>query len=70
MPLANHGKPARTALTIEFELNGQTFTALNAGPTFKFNEAISFQVNCESQEEIDYYWRKLDIKTLQHAYDA
>jgi predicted 3-demethylubiquinone-9 3-methyltransferase (glyoxalase superfamily) len=54
-----HGKPAGTVMTIEFELNGQVFTALNGGPIFKFNEAISFQVNCESQEEIDYYWGKL-----------
>lgn len=54
-----HGKPAGTVLTVEFELNGHTFTALNGGPMFKFNEAISFQVNCESQEEVDYYWRKL-----------
>jgi predicted 3-demethylubiquinone-9 3-methyltransferase (glyoxalase superfamily) len=54
-----HGKPAGTVLTIEFELNGQAFTALNAGPLFKFNEAISFQVSCESQEEVDYYWGKL-----------
>jgi predicted 3-demethylubiquinone-9 3-methyltransferase (glyoxalase superfamily) len=54
-----HGKPAGTVLTMEFELNGQTFTALNGGPMFKFNEAISFQVGCESQEEIDYYWEKL-----------
>jgi predicted 3-demethylubiquinone-9 3-methyltransferase (glyoxalase superfamily) len=54
-----HGKPAGTVLTIEFELNGQAFTALNGGPVFKFNEAISFQVGCESQEEVDYYWEKL-----------
>jgi predicted 3-demethylubiquinone-9 3-methyltransferase (glyoxalase superfamily) len=54
-----HGKPAGTVLTIEFELNGQTFTALNGGPIFKFNEAISFQVSCESQEELDYYWERL-----------
>jgi predicted 3-demethylubiquinone-9 3-methyltransferase (glyoxalase superfamily) len=54
-----HGKPAGTVLTMEFELNGQTFTALNGGPMFKFNEAISVQVGCESQEEIDYYWEKL-----------
>ncbi|MGH7799717.1 MAG: VOC family protein [Thermodesulfobacteriota bacterium] len=54
-----HGKPAGTVMTIEFELNGQVFTALNGGPIFKFNEAISFQVNCESQEEVDYYWGKL-----------
>jgi predicted 3-demethylubiquinone-9 3-methyltransferase (glyoxalase superfamily) len=54
-----HGKPAGTVLTIEFELNGQAFTALNGGPMFKFNEAISFQVSCESQEEVDDYWGKL-----------
>ena len=54
-----HRKPAGTVLTIEFELNGQAFTALNGGPVFKFNEAISFQVSCESQEEVDYSWGKL-----------
>jgi predicted 3-demethylubiquinone-9 3-methyltransferase (glyoxalase superfamily) len=54
-----HGKPAGTVLTMEFKLNGQAFTALNGGPMFKFNEAISFQVGCESQEEVDYYWEKL-----------
>ena len=54
-----HRMPAGTALTVEFELDGQTFTALNAGPMFKFTEAISFQVACESQEEVDYYWEKL-----------
>jgi predicted 3-demethylubiquinone-9 3-methyltransferase (glyoxalase superfamily) len=54
-----HGKPAGTVLTVAFELNGQEFTALNGGPVFKFNEAISFQVNCEDQEELDYYWEKL-----------
>ena len=46
-------------LTVEFEINGQTFTALNGGPAFKFNEAISFQVHCKSQNEVDYYWEKL-----------
>ena len=54
-----HGKPAGTLLTMDFELNGQPFTALNGGPMFKFNEAVSFQVHCESQEELDYYWEKL-----------
>jgi len=44
---------------VAFELDGQAFTALNGGPMFKFNEAISFQVNCETQEEVDYYWEKL-----------
>ncbi len=54
-----HGQPAGTVMTIEFELNGQSFTALNGGPMFKFNEAISFQVSCATQDEIDYYWGKL-----------
>jgi predicted 3-demethylubiquinone-9 3-methyltransferase (glyoxalase superfamily) len=54
-----HGKPAGTVMIVAFELNGQAFTALNGGPMFKFNEAISFQVHCETQEEVDYYWEKL-----------
>jgi predicted 3-demethylubiquinone-9 3-methyltransferase (glyoxalase superfamily) len=54
-----HGKPPGTVLTVAFELDGQAFTALNGGPSFKFNEAISFQVDCETQEEVDYYWQKL-----------
>jgi len=44
---------------VAFELDGQPFTALNGGPTFTFNEAISFQINCESQQEVDFYWEKL-----------
>lgn len=54
-----HGKPAGMAMTVAFKLDGQDFTALNGGPQFKFNEAISFQVPCETQEEIDYYWSRL-----------
>lgn len=54
-----HRKLAGTVMTIEFELNGQMFVALNGGPIFKFNEAISFQVHCESQQEVDYYWERL-----------
>lgn len=54
-----HGKPAGTVMTVAFELNGQKFTALNGGPIFKFNEAISFQVECETQKEVDYFWEKL-----------
>jgi predicted 3-demethylubiquinone-9 3-methyltransferase (glyoxalase superfamily) len=54
-----HGRPARTVMTVAFALDGQSFTALNGGPMFKFNEAISFQVNCETQEGVDYYWAKL-----------
>jgi predicted 3-demethylubiquinone-9 3-methyltransferase (glyoxalase superfamily) len=52
------GKPGSVML-VEFELDGQMFTALNGGPAFKFNEAISLQVECENQKEIDYYWEKL-----------
>jgi predicted 3-demethylubiquinone-9 3-methyltransferase (glyoxalase superfamily) len=54
-----HGKPAGTVMIVAFELDGQAFTALNGGPVFTFNEAISFQVHCETQEEVDYYWEKL-----------
>lgn len=54
-----HGQPPGRVLTVGFELNGQPFTALNGGPDFKFNEALSLQVPCDSQEEIDYYWDKL-----------
>jgi predicted 3-demethylubiquinone-9 3-methyltransferase (glyoxalase superfamily) len=46
-------------LTVDFEIEGQKFVALNGGPIFKFNEAISFQVHCETQKEVDYYWEKL-----------
>ncbi len=54
-----HHRPAGSVMTVEFELDGQKFTALNGGPQFKFNEAVSFQINCENQKEIDYYWEKL-----------
>ena len=54
-----HGKEPGSVMTVEFVLNGQTFTALNGGPIFKFNEAVSFQVLCESQEEIDFCWAEL-----------
>lgn len=54
-----HGKTAGTVMTVAFELDGQAFTALNGGPIFQFNEAVSLQVDCESQEEVDYYWQKL-----------
>jgi predicted 3-demethylubiquinone-9 3-methyltransferase (glyoxalase superfamily) len=54
-----HGKQPGSVMTVEFVLNGQTFTALNGGPIFKFNEAVSFQVFCDTQEEIDHYWDKL-----------
>jgi predicted 3-demethylubiquinone-9 3-methyltransferase (glyoxalase superfamily) len=51
--------PKGRVLTIAFELDGQKFTALNGGPVFKFTEAVSFVVRCDSQEEVDYYWSKL-----------
>jgi predicted 3-demethylubiquinone-9 3-methyltransferase (glyoxalase superfamily) len=54
-----HGQKAGKVLTAEFELEGQSFTALNGGPQFKFTEAISFQISCDDQAEIDYYWDKL-----------
>jgi len=52
-------KPVGSVLTVEFELQGQKFVALNGGPLFKFNESISFVVNCETQEEVDYFWDNL-----------
>ncbi len=54
-----HGKKEGSVMVVEFELNGQKFTALNGGPQFKFDEAVSFQVMCDTQEEIDYFWSKL-----------
>lgn len=51
--------PKGMAMTVGFTLEGTVFTALNAGPVFKFNEAISFVVHCDNQEEVDYYWNKL-----------
>jgi predicted 3-demethylubiquinone-9 3-methyltransferase (glyoxalase superfamily) len=54
-----HGRPEGAVMVVDFELNGQKFTALNGGPHFKFNEAVSFQVYCDTQEELDYYWEKL-----------
>jgi predicted 3-demethylubiquinone-9 3-methyltransferase (glyoxalase superfamily) len=54
-----HGRPPGSVMTVAFELDGQAFTALNGGPIFKFNEALSLQINCETQEEVDYYWSKL-----------
>ena len=54
-----HGRPAGSVMTVEFEINGQPFTALNGGPHFKFNEAVSFQIMCRDQEEVDHYWNRL-----------
>lgn len=55
---AHRQKPG-TVMTVAFELEGQTFTALNGGPMFKFSEAISFQITCEDQQEVDHYWGRL-----------
>ncbi len=52
-------RPAGTVMTVAFELDGQPFVALNGGPQFSFSEAVSFQVSCEGQEEVDRYWRAL-----------
>jgi predicted 3-demethylubiquinone-9 3-methyltransferase (glyoxalase superfamily) len=53
------GRPLGSVLTIEFEIAGHKFTALNGGPEFKFNESISFVVHCDTQNEVDYFWDKL-----------
>jgi predicted 3-demethylubiquinone-9 3-methyltransferase (glyoxalase superfamily) len=57
-----HRRPVGSAMTVLFELEGQTFTALNGGPAFRFTEAVSFQVNCDTQEEIDYLWDTLSAE--------
>ena len=53
------GKAEGTVMTVDFDIAGQHFTALNGGPQFKFNESISFVISCQDQEEVDYYWGKL-----------
>ena len=53
------GRPKGSVMTVEFELDGQRFTALNGGPHFKFTEAISLVVRCENQKEVDHFWEKL-----------
>src|SRR5437868_10603757 len=53
------GRPLGSVMTVEFQLEGQQFLALNGGPIFKFTEAVSFIVNCEKQEEVDYFWSRL-----------
>ncbi len=52
-----HGKPAGSVMAVEFELEGQKFAALNGGPQFKFDEAISFQMPAKTQDEVDYFWK-------------
>ncbi|PZP64439.1 MAG: hypothetical protein DI604_26995, partial [Delftia acidovorans] len=51
-----HGRPAGSVMTVQFELEGQPFLALNGGPMFRFNEAVSLMVSCDTQDEIDHYW--------------
>ncbi len=62
-PIARYGKagpgPDGSVMTVVFELEGNEFMGLNGGPVYKFNEAVSFVVNCEDQKEVDYYWEKL-----------
>jgi predicted 3-demethylubiquinone-9 3-methyltransferase (glyoxalase superfamily) len=62
-----HGRPAGSVMVVDFVLDGQPFTALNGGPYFKFNEAVSLQVYCASQEEVDSYWQKLSAGGDQNA---
>jgi len=57
--VSSTGQPAGSVLTVGFEIEGQKFVALNGGPLFKFNESISFVVNCDTQQEVDYFWEKL-----------
>ena len=57
--VSESGRPVGSVLTIEFEIAGQKFVALNGGPQFKFNESVSFVVNCATQDEVDYFWAKL-----------
>ena len=54
-----HGKPAGSVMTVAFELDGQHFTALNGGQMFRFSEAVSFVIGCETQQEVDHYWARL-----------
>lgn len=56
-----HGRPEGSVMTVSFELDGQGFTALNGGPVFRFNEAVSFQVNCHNQFEVDHFWNALSV---------
>ena len=63
----HHRQPANSVMTVSFELDGQPFVALNGGPMFKFNEAISFQVMCDTQEEVDHFWERLGEGGDPHA---
>lgn len=63
-----NGREEGSVLTVEFTINGQQFVAMNGGPMFKFNEAVSFQVFCDNQEEIDDYWEKLTADGGEESY--
>lgn len=58
----HHGKPPGSVMTVEFELDGHPFTGLNGGPLFRFSEAISFQISCDTQAEVDHFWDKLSVE--------
>lgn len=62
-----HQQPEGSVMTVEFKANGLNFTALNGGPLFKFNESISLIITCDTQKEIDYYWKKLTAKGGQEV---
>lgn len=62
-----HGRPAGSVMVAAFELDGQPFTALNGGPQFRFSEAVSLMVSCETQEEVDYYWERLSAGGEEQA---
>ncbi len=61
------GKPKGSVMTVNFQIEGQEFIALNGGPEFKFSEAVSFLINCKDQEEVDYYWEKLTSEGGQES---
>ncbi len=63
-----HNQTEGTVLTVEFEINEQAFTALNGGPIFQFNESVSFQIFCDTQEEIDYYWSVMTADGGEESY--
>ena len=63
-----HGKKAGSVMVVAFELEGQKFVALNGGPQFKFDEAISFQISCQTQKEVDYFWSKLTAQGGQEGH--
>src|SRR6266702_6429564 len=65
--VSESGRPVGSVLTIEFEIEGEKFVALNGGTQFKFNESVSFVVNCETQKEVDYFWEKLSSEGGQES---